>query len=186
DWYNAAMTGYVWRHRYWLRQALRQSVAQWPHAQQRSTPHAQQRSTPCAALHVRRSDVKLETGQRAPAGFHHVSEYLLRGRAMLEALGIRRIVLLTDSADAVKEAKEVGDYEWEWLDKARYADDSDNIQFSFPFPSGDPTLETLQLLTELEVVKQCSMLITDEGGNFAHLLYTSMCGRDADSWSCPP
>jgi hypothetical protein len=74
--------GFVYRRKYWLRQAVQQEVLQWK-------PHIK---TPCAALHVRRSDVTLEGSGR---GYHNLSEYLVQAQPALQLMGLQSILLLS-------------------------------------------------------------------------------------------
>jgi hypothetical protein len=80
--FNEAVMAFVYRRKYWLRQAVRQAVQQWQ----------PQLRTPCAALHVRRSDVTLENQGRT---YHNLSEYLVQAQPALQLMGLQSILLLT-------------------------------------------------------------------------------------------
>jgi hypothetical protein len=92
-----------------------------------------------------------------------------------------------DSSDALTETQQHPEYHWQWQQRTRYSDAEAKV-FSFHFPSGQPTAETVNLLAELDVAKQCQLLITDDpAGNFADNVYWSMCQRTSrpEDWNCP-
>ena len=95
----------------------------------------------------------------------HIDTYLRASRAYLEEFGVKNIILLTDSAAAIEEAKLCaqkhsdicGDLTFQWVDKKRWV--SGEGGWENPFPSGSSRVEFMNIMLEYSLVQQCDLMI---------------------------
>mmetsp|Transcript_19912 Transcript_19912/g.29530 ORF Transcript_19912/g.29530 Transcript_19912/m.29530 type:complete len:480 (-) Transcript_19912:67-1506(-) len=111
--------------------------------------------TPCTVIHARRGDTILAKGQRS---YHSIAEYLnsADGRRGVE----RNILLLTDDANAIQEAKTEfpsPQYNWMYVDRPRYEGNAGGWENHLP--SNDAAQEVIAMLTELQLAQRCTSLI---------------------------
>lgn len=132
----------------------------------------------CAVMHVRRGDVVMHrSGGRA---YLSIEAYVRAGRGMMDALGVRTVLLFTDSQGAIDEAlrceKDFPDVckgvKWRFIDKKRWVGAEGG--WENPFPSGNATEELLIVLTEFALAQKCSMAILGNSG-YGEMIYKHMC-----------
>mmetsp|Transcript_32219 Transcript_32219/g.32845 ORF Transcript_32219/g.32845 Transcript_32219/m.32845 type:complete len:466 (-) Transcript_32219:29-1426(-) len=147
--------------------------------------HVQQRvemfdmgNEPYAVMHVRRGDILLHGGYGR--AYLSILTYVRVGRPMMDALGVRTILLLTDSQTAIEEAlrceTEHGDVcrglKWKFVEKRRWR--AAEGGWENPFPSGNATQEFLEIQHELTLVQHGAMMVMGESG-YGYLISRYMC-----------
>jgi hypothetical protein len=133
---------------------------------------------PCAVMHVRRGDIVMHTN--SGRGYIAVQEYVSAGKPFMDELGIRTILLLTDSQSAIDEALNC---------KQDFPNICDGIDFRYvekkrwiaaeggwenPFPSGNSRSELMVIQTEFALAQQCDLAIVGDS-SFAERIYSHMC-----------
>lgn len=178
EWLDHAFMSYVARPQYWLRLML--------HERQAKTPDP---PTPCAVLHVRRGDSSLHGAWRRR--HHSVAEYVALAAPELSRRRIRSLLLMTDSSEALREAREhFGQYSWWSLPKVRFRGSEGGLHNHVA--SDDATDDVASILHELRVVGQCELWV---GGpsHYGHVLWRAMCHTRSTAgapnktyaWQCP-
>lgn len=106
---------------------------------------------PCTAMHVRRTDATSE--RRNPRNFYPLSAYLEKGNISKGA----NIVLLTDDQSTIDEAHILHpEYNWLYLNRTRHYGSKGRDSH---IPSGDPSLELLNILADLKIAEKCDKLV---------------------------
>jgi len=171
EFYNFLVYSYATRMRYWVRQEVRRRVAKFKLRE------------PCAVMHVRQNDIALHDNWRR--FYYPVKAYIDTAEDAIKAMGIHTILLMTDSAEVIDEAKKIEDFEWRWMPKHRFRRNS-KVTFEDQFPSGSPKEETLVLLTLFQLASECRLFIGGVSG-FGTLAYRYMClAHTKNVWDCPP
>eukprot|EP01065_Artemidia_motanka_P011832 TRINITY_DN16452_c0_g1_i1.p1 TRINITY_DN16452_c0_g1~~TRINITY_DN16452_c0_g1_i1.p1 ORF type:complete len:483 (+),score=49.92 TRINITY_DN16452_c0_g1_i1:151-1599(+) len=136
----------------------------------------------CAAIHVRRSDISL--GQRGTKLMYApVTSFVDKLRTIADPMP-RDILLMTDDAGAVEEAKAIAEFRWVTMDRKRFRGSSGGWENHFP--SGDPKEEVITILTLLRLVSRCRAgFIASGTSGFSKLLYQHQCLWKGE-WSCTP
>jgi hypothetical protein len=120
----------------------------------------------CSVVHVRRADVVLLDDGRK---YFPVADYIkmIPDDRLNDAN--HYILLLTDDSNAIDEAhKFFPNLKWAYLDRPRFKGSSGGWENHSP--SRNPALETIFLLTELELAMACSVIVNGESG-FSRLIY---------------
>mmetsp|Transcript_18235 Transcript_18235/g.44767 ORF Transcript_18235/g.44767 Transcript_18235/m.44767 type:complete len:500 (+) Transcript_18235:98-1597(+) len=171
EFYNFLVYSYATRMRYWLRQEVKRRVESF------------KLKEPCAVMHVRQNDIALHDNWRR--FYYPLKAYLDVADDALKAMGIHTILLMTDTAEVIDEAKKHTEYEWRWMEKNRFRRSS-TIKFEDQFPSGSPKEETIALLTLFHLASECRLFIGGVSG-FGTLAYRYMCLLHTKNvWDCPP
>mmetsp|Transcript_12471 Transcript_12471/g.19225 ORF Transcript_12471/g.19225 Transcript_12471/m.19225 type:complete len:513 (-) Transcript_12471:48-1586(-) len=143
---------YVVRPKGWLRRKVYEMLQSFPLRKKEA----------CTVMHIRRGDTILAEGQRS---YHAIWEYLQAGR--VEPI----ILLLTDDANAIREAlsSNYSQYDWMYLKRPRHAGTEGGWENHFP--SNDATHEVVSLLAEFAIATQsnCTSLIRGPS-TFANVL----------------
>jgi hypothetical protein len=122
--------------------------------------------TPCTAIHVRRGDDSLHSGDVVRQSFP-IKDYL---NASFHVQ--RNIFLMTDDANAIVEAKqEFPDKNWMFIQRPRLH--STKGGFENQMLSRDPIFEVVALLSEFQLTRLCQQLIHSES-TFGTLLFAEM------------
>ena len=153
---------------------------------------------PCAVMHVRRGDILIHKAGQG-RGYLPVDAYVKAGRPYMDELGIRTILLLTDSQSAIDEALQCGDdhpeicggITFKYVHKKRWIGAEGG--WENPFPTGSPEEELMVILTEMALSQQCDMMIQGQS-SYADRLYSHMCcnyplqkrGQVPQRCICPP
>jgi hypothetical protein len=126
----------------------------------------------CSVVHVRRADVVLLDDGRK---YFPVADYIkmIPDDRLNDAN--HYILLLTDDSNAIDEAHKFSpNLKWAYLDRPRFKGSSGGWENHSP--SRNPALETIFLLTELELAMACSVIVNGESG-FSRLIYRHVSGR---------
>lgn len=151
-------------------------------------------SLPCATLHVRRTDITFYNEGR---WYCNVSAYMREATPYLKRLGIRTILLMTDSHSAIIEATtQFPEYHWVYLERPRWRDDkklAHDISIEIfkngtttHVPSGNGLQEMLAMMVEFELTRHSSLWIGGTRSNYGDLLYMYSCYKPGNEWQCPP
>jgi len=95
----------------------------------------------------------------------HIDTYLRAARAYLDVFGIKNVILLTDSAAAIEEAKLCSTNHpdicsgliFQWVDKKRWI--AGEGGWENPFPSGSSRVEFMNIMLEYTLSQQCDLMI---------------------------
>ena len=179
---------YLFRPNYSLRRRIIQKIKQFDFPGENIS---------CAAMHVRRGDILLHPGQAR----HYIPlrAYVQSAQAYMNILGIRTILLLTDSQMVIDEAKSCSrdfpdicrNITWRYIEKKRwYAAEGG---WENPFPSGNPVEEFTNIQLEFALSQKCDLMIQGNSG-FGDLVFNHMCckfpihdrGELPQRCLCPP
>lgn len=154
------ITKYVTRQQQWLRKTVYDyNKAKAPKLD----------GSPCTVMHVRRGDVVLH--KRHSRRYFPVSEYI--DRLPLERKSKNAtILLLTDDANAIDEAKEFyPDINWKYYYRERFRGTSGGWENTAP--SNSSKTEVIVILSTLQLVRQCDALVRGNSG-FARAIEQQM------------
>jgi hypothetical protein len=156
DWTVPWLLEFATRGQTWLRKRVVDAT----------TPVGLPRDEHCAVLHVRRADVVLHG--KFSRRYHSIGEYL---RVVPD--DYTNILLLTDDANAIVEAKtqQSGKYKWFYLDRPRHRGAEGGWEHQIP--SNDPAYEVVMLFAAFELAKQCDLLVHSKS-NLADYIYAIM------------
>lgn len=134
----------------------------------------------CTIMHVRRGDSVMHRGQGR--AYISIEAYVRAGRVMMDALGVKTILLFTDSVRAIEEALRCeqefpdvcGGIRWRYVDKKRWIGAEGG--WENPFPSGNATEELMVIQSEFALTQKCSMAIVGESGYGNLMLRYQCCG----------
>ena len=130
---------------------------------------------PCTAIHVRRSDVVLH--DKSSRKYFPVSNYVQK--IPKDNSNNNNIFLMTDDANAIDEALEFHpNLNWMYLKRKRHRGSEGGWENQIP--SKNPALEVLYLLAEIELAKQCDVLIYGKS-SFADWILFEMKSRDKNT-----
>eukprot|EP00607_Mallomonas_marina_P003626 CAMPEP_0182440272 /NCGR_PEP_ID=MMETSP1167-20130531/86954_1 /TAXON_ID=2988 /ORGANISM="Mallomonas Sp, Strain CCMP3275" /LENGTH=624 /DNA_ID=CAMNT_0024634177 /DNA_START=836 /DNA_END=2711 /DNA_ORIENTATION=- len=158
---------YVFRPNYRVRQEI----------QKRVDAFNIQKDT-CSIMHVRRGDSVMHRNQgRAYIPIH---AYVKAARPLMDAMGVDTVLLFTDSQTAIEEAlrceREFPEVcrgiKWRYVDKQRWKGAEGG--WENPFPSGNATVEFMNIQFEFSLAQKCSMAITGNSG-YGQKLFHHMC-----------
>lgn len=182
---NHVMYSYFFRPKYDLRKIIHERMVKF------------KLESPSAVMHVRRGDSIMHTGQAR--AYLKIKNYIEASRALMDAMGIKTIFLVTDSQGAIDEAmscaKEFpaicGGITFRFLDKKRWVGAEGG--WENPFPSGDSRTELLDIQLEFALATKCTMAITGDS-NYASKIIEHMCcgfplssrGELPHRCHCPP
>lgn len=132
----------------------------------------------CSIMHVRRGDSVFHPNQGR--AYIAVETYVRAARPMMDALGIKHILLFTDSAKAIEEAlrcetdfpEVCGGIKWRYIEKKRWV--AGEGGWENPYPSGNVTEELFVIQNEFALAQKCAMAIVGESG-YGNLLRSHMC-----------
>ena len=121
------------------------------------------------------------------------------GQPLLRAMGVRDIFLLTDSQAAIEEAlqcstdfpDDCGHLQFHFLNRTRFYRDEGGWENQYP--SGNGTVEVINILAEFILAQHCSMGIFGQSG-FSRMMMHHMCcgfpmsipGQLPHQCHCPP
>jgi len=131
-------------------------------------------------MHVRRGDSVMHRSQGR--AYLKVETYVRASRPLMDALGIRTVLLFTDSRGAIEEAlkceKEYPDVckgiKFRFIEKKRWLGAEGG--WENPFPSGNATEEFLIIQHEFSLAQKCSIAITGQSGYGEKLVAHMCCG----------
>jgi hypothetical protein len=124
-------------------------------------------TVPCVTMHVRRGDSVLGGEETSQREYRSIHEYVSPIRN-----DPKNILLLTDDANAIAEAKrQYPAYNWMYFDRRRYRGSEGGWERHLP--SDDPALEVVVILSEFRLATQCGTLV-HTASNFGQLLYAEM------------
>jgi len=153
---NSIVYRYLTRPKQWLRREVNPIVEQM----------TKMLPTPCSVMHVRRADVIFHSENSRK--YYPISDYM-------EKLPKNRrdtILLLTDDANAIKEAKEFfPDTKWVYFNRTRHQGASGGWENQIP--SKSPKQEVITILATLKIVSTCDTIVYGESA-FATMLVQSM------------
>lgn len=157
------VTKYLTRPQQWLRKAV------YDYNQEK----APKIEGTCTVIHVRRGDVVLH--RKNSRRYFAISDYV-------EKLPVERksknatILLLTDDANAIDEAKEFyPDINWKYYNRERFRGTSGGWENTAP--SKSPKMEVIIILSTLQLVRQCDAFVHGTSG-FSKSILQQMGGRD--------
>ena len=157
---------YMWRRQYFMRKYIHEKVESFNLNEE------------CAAMHVRRGDSIHHAGQSR--AYIRVESYVRAGRPFMDKMGIKTILLFTDSQSAIEEAENCArDYpdicegiKFRWIEKKRWFGGEGGWENHFP--SGSPKSELELLLLEQTLAQSCNLAIFGQS-NYADKLHAEMC-----------
>jgi hypothetical protein len=172
EYFLAALRSYIERPKFWVRQEVRRRLERIRGGD----------SLPCALMHVRRGDAVKDVKPRPAIPVQRFVDF---GEPVLNFFGIQTIVLLTDSTDAINEAVEVEEFRFIYVEHERYSDS--DVHWQSPWPSGSRLLESIIILVEQELGKECELFLGQAPGNFATALRLRQCmsTNGGLGWKCP-
>jgi hypothetical protein len=144
------VTKYITRPQQWLRKAVYDY----------NEAKAPKLEGTCTVIHVRRGDVVLH--KRNSRRYFAVSDYVEKLPAERKSKNAT-ILLLTDDANAIDEAKEFyPDINWKYYDRERFRGTSGGWENTAP--SNSPKMEVIVILSTLQLVRQCDAFVHGNSG----------------------
>eukprot|EP00756_Hemistasia_phaeocysticola_P060487 Hpha_TRINITY_DN4072_c0_g1::TRINITY_DN4072_c0_g1_i1::g.63633::m.63633 len=136
---------------------------------------------PCAVVHVRRADITL--GGK-PHRYVPVARYIEELKVFPKAHPIIDILLMTDDANAVREAQTDASHRWLTVERSRF--NGSEGGWENHFPSRSPSEEVINILLLFKLVRRCRAgFVGSMNSAFSKLLFDHSCW-DLGKWSCPP
>ena len=163
-WFELGFHAYLFmtRKQLWLRRAIFDFKQEF-HLKQKP-------ESDCSVIHVRRGDIILHA-QHARK-YYPISDYLDLIPNEKKNDPNHTIFLLTDDANAIKEAHEFHpNLRWKYIDRPRHKGSSGGWENQTP--SLNPALELIVLMATFELVQDCSSLVAGHSG-LADYLWTHM------------